>query len=91
MPKAISSDIRQAALRMSRVLSVQLVSAFLDISEDSVRRIIRQYAATGDVLPPPTGKTRGRKAILTDEDRKVSIHLICHAYNSELTSILKVS
>jgi transposase len=70
---AFSTDLKHAAVRMSRVMSTGMVAAFLNMSEESVRRTVNLYNETGDVNPVPTGRRRGRPPALDSEDLKVSI------------------
>ena len=80
----VSDDLKRAAVRMCRVLSVQTVSIMLDISEITIRRAIKNFNETGDVAPLPTGIRRGRRAILEGNDANVSV---CgHMDPCELTS-----
>jgi hypothetical protein len=70
--RMISDDIKWAAVRMSRVLPLSVVALFLDISKESVRRVVKLAKETGDVKPPPSGATRGRPPLLDEKDIVVS-------------------
>ena len=52
------------------------VAILLDILEETIRRALRLYEETGDVLPIPTGLRRGRKPILNNNNRRVSAQLL---------------
>ena len=65
--------VKRAAVRLVQSgVSIPAASHLLDISDDTVRRALTLFEETGDVVPLPTGKKRGRPPILGQEDRKVS-------------------
>jgi transposase len=68
----VSPDLKRAAVRMSRAFSIPVVAVLLGVSDDTIRRAIKQYEATGDVVALPSGKKRGRKPKLDEDDRKAS-------------------
>jgi hypothetical protein len=57
---------------MSHIFPNNIVAALLGMSVDTVQRSLELFRSTGDVVLPPTGKKRGRKPILEEEDLNVS-------------------
>jgi hypothetical protein len=86
---AISSDLKRAAVRMCRVLPISTVALLLGISEITIRRTLKLYEETGDVIPIPTGRKRGRKPILSEDDLKVSIFFPVNWTLSLITHLFK--
>lgn len=70
--KKVCDDVKLAAVRMARVMSPQEVAVLLDISDDTVRRSVKQFEMTGSVVATASGAKRGRKAILNEDDKAVS-------------------
>jgi transposase len=72
MGAPIHPEIKRAAVRLNQFFSTQMASYFLGVSEDSVRRAVKLFEETGDVVNPGTGKKRGRKPLLNEGEREVS-------------------
>jgi transposase len=72
MGPAIHLDIKRAAVRLNHFFNAKETAYFLGISEDTVRRAVKQFQETGDVSAPSKGVKRGRKPILDEGDLSVS-------------------
>jgi hypothetical protein len=83
-PKQLSLDLRRAVVRVGRVFPTNIVSLLLDVSVDTVRRLIQLQDLTGDVKTPKSGVKKGRPPILNDEDLQVSILIVVIAMLSLL-------
>jgi hypothetical protein len=70
--RTISLDLKRVAVRLTCAFPVAVVSVLLDISEDTVRRAVANYEATGDIVQPDSGANRGRKHLLSEDDHRVS-------------------
>jgi hypothetical protein len=73
MGAQIHPDVKRAAVRLSEFFSPQMVAYFLSISEDTVCRSVKLYEETGDVVNPVKGAKRGRKPLLNEGEREVSL------------------
>lgn len=67
----VSAELKRISVRLSRVFPIPIVAILLEISDDTVRRAVQLHEVSGDILPIPTGAPRGRRPILTEEDRQV--------------------
>ena len=68
----VHPDVKRAAIRLCQFFSPQATACFLGISDDTVRRALKLYEETGDVLSPSTGIKRGRKPMLNEGELAVS-------------------
>jgi hypothetical protein len=73
--RVVSADLKRVAVRLLRAFPISVVAVLLDISEDTIRRVVSLSESTGDVVPPPASDTdgivRGRKRLLSEEDLAV--------------------
>jgi len=71
--RAISSDLKRVAVRLSRIFPISIVAILTDISEDTVRRSIASAddadSRTSDSSDVPR-VTRGRPRIFNEDDEK---------------------
>lgn len=74
--RRIHPDLKRTAVRLSTVFTPQVVASILEISDDTVRRAVKQFQTTGDVIPL-LQKKGGRKPILSTEEKCVSLYLFC--------------
>lgn len=74
MPKGqpISEDLRWAIVRMTRLVKIESISSYTDVSQRQIRRILALYKATGNVTTARDRRRRGRRRHLTPEDVAVS-------------------
>jgi transposase len=75
--KVTSFDVRMIVLRLSSLHGPTEISRILGLNVTTVRRIIKLFNDTGNIMPPP-GAKKGRKAKLTEHDRLVSTYQIVH-------------
>ena len=71
--RAINPTVKRAAVRLVQCgVSIAAAAHLLDISDDTVRHATILFEETGDVVPPPTGKKKGRPPILNQDNKYVS-------------------
>jgi hypothetical protein len=76
-PKSVSIDLKRAAFRILFVHSFSAVSAHCDISQETVRQIVKLHQQSGDVVSLPSNLKKGRIPMLPGEDLSVSyLHII---------------
>jgi hypothetical protein len=74
MPKGkpISEDLQWAIVRMARLVKIESISSYTDVSQRQIRRILAFHKATGNVTTAHDRRRRGRRRHLTPEDVAVS-------------------
>ena len=80
MPKGkpISEDLRWTIVRMARLVKIESISGYTDVSQRHIRRILALYKTTGNVTTAHDRRRRGRRRHLTPDDVAVShsLHVI---------------
>jgi hypothetical protein len=70
--KHISEDLRWTIVRMARLVDLDAISLYTDLSRRQIFRILAQFRATGKVTTTTDHRRIGRRHHLTPDDVAVS-------------------